>query len=215
MMNEARAVIAQVQEAAGQAKGLVTDMRSNTGPVQGAIGDLRATLANAREAMADLSESSEALKRNFFFRGFFERRGYFDLDDVPADEYRKGALEGRDRRVVRVWLRREVLFALNEAGQEVLTDAGKARLESAMSDFLKQPADSPIVIEGYATGASYDERHIASRRRASMVRDYLVSRIQLDMTRAGVMPLGDQAPGSPDGETWDGVAIAIFLRAAR
>lgn len=215
LLQEARGVIAKVDEAAEQAKQLTTDLRSNTGPVQGAIADLRQTLAGARESMADLSESSEALKRNFFFRGFFERRGYYDLDDIPVEEYRTGALEARDRRVVRVWLRRDALFAVNAQGEETLTDAGKARLESAMSDFLKQPPDSPIVIEGYAVAPTYDARYIGSRRRAAMVRDYLVSRIQLDMTRTGIMPMGDQAPGSPDNGTWDGVAIAIFLKTAR
>lgn len=215
LLKDAQAVVAKVDDAAEQAKRLVSDLRSNTGPVQGAIGDLRQTVTNAREAMADLSDSFEALKRNFFVRGFFERRGYYDLDDIPVEEYRKGALEANDRRVVRVWLRREALFAIDADGQEVLTDAGKARLESAMSDFLKQPPDSPLVIEGYARGATYDERYIVSRRRALMVREYLLSRIQLDMSRAGVMPLGEAAPGSPDNGTWDGVAIAIFLRTAR
>lgn len=215
LIKEAQAVIAKVNDAAEQAKGLVTEMRSNTGPVQGAIADLRQTLAGAREAMTDLSENSEALKRNFFFRGFFERRGYYDLDDMPVDQYRAGALEANDRRVVRVWLRSDGLFAANAQGEEVLTETGKARLESAMSDFLRQPPDSPIVIEGYAAAPTYDERYIVSRRRASLAREYLVSRIQLDMTRIGVMPLGNEAPGSPDNGTWDGVAIAIFLRTAR
>jgi phospholipid/cholesterol/gamma-HCH transport system substrate-binding protein len=215
LLDEAHGVVGRVNEAAEQAKQLVGELRTNTGPVQGAVADLRHTLSSAREAMADLSESSEALKRNFFFRGFFERRGYFDLDDIPVEQYRAGALEGRDRRVVRVWLRRDVLFATNDQGQEVLTEDGRTRLESAMSDFLKHPADSPIVVEGYAVAPTHDERYILSRRRASMAREYLVSRIQLDMTRVGVMPLGDQAPGSPGGDTWDGIAIAIFLRAER
>jgi hypothetical protein len=26
-----------------------------------------------------------------------------------------------------------------------------------------------------------------------------------------VMPLGDRADGSPDGQTWDGVALALFV----
>jgi len=215
LMADANGVIDKVNEAADQAKQLVGELRTNTGPVQGAIADLRQTLSGAREAMADLSESSEALKRNFFFRGFFERRGYFDLDDIPVEEYRAGALESGDRRVVRVWLRSDVLFARNEQGQEVLTDEGRTRLESAMSDFLKHPPDSPIVIEGYATAPTHDERYIQSRRRAAAAREYLVSRIQLDMTRIGIMPLGDRAPGSPGNGTWDGIAIAIFLKTDR
>lgn len=212
LIAEARGVVAKVDEAAEQAKQLTTEMRSNTGPVQGAIADLRRTLAGASEAMADLSENSEALKRNFFFRGFFERRGYFDLDDIPVEDYRKGALEGRDRRVARVWLSADVLFATDAEGREVLTDDGKVRVESAMSEFLKLPSDTPLVVEGYAAGATYDERFIASRRRAQLVRDYLVSRMQIDVSRMGVMAMGAEAPGSPAGQTWSGVGIAAFIR---
>jgi phospholipid/cholesterol/gamma-HCH transport system substrate-binding protein len=212
LIEEARGVVAKVDEAAEQAKLLTSEMRSNTGPVQGAIADLRRTLSGASEAMADLSENSEALKRNFFFRGFFERRGYFDLDDIPVEEYRKGALEGRDRRVARVWLSSEVLFATDADGREVLTDDGKVRIESAMSDFLTMPTDTPLVVEGYAPGATYDERYIASRRRAQLVRDHLVARLHFDVSRMGTMAMGAEAPGSPAGQTWSGVAIAAFIR---
>jgi phospholipid/cholesterol/gamma-HCH transport system substrate-binding protein len=214
LIEEARGVVAKVNEAAEQAKLLTSEMRSNTGPVQGAIADLRRTLSGASEAMADLSENSEALKRNFFFRGFFERRGYYDLDDIPVEDYRKGALEAGDRRVARVWLSQGVLFETTPDGREVLTADGKVRLESAMSDFLRLPSDSPLVVEGYAPGATYDERFIASRGRAQLVRDYLVSRLQLDVSRMGVMAMGSEAPGSPSGAVWDGVAIAAFIRTA-
>lgn len=212
LIADARGVVAKVDEAAEQAKQLTTEMRSNTGPVQGAIADLRRTLAGASEAMSDLSENSEALKRNFFFRGFFERRGYYDLDDIPVEDYRKGALESGDRRVARVWLSSAVLFETDAEGREVLTADGKVRLESAMSDFLTLPADTPIVVEGYGPGATYDERYIRSRRRGQLVRDYLIARLQMDVSRMGVMAMGAEAPGSPAGATWDGVAIAAFIR---
>ena len=40
--------------------------------------------------MADMAETTEALKHNFLVRGFFTRRGYFDLADVSVDAYRQG-----------------------------------------------------------------------------------------------------------------------------
>ena len=75
--------------------------------------------------MADLAENTEALKRNFFFRGFFNRRGYFDLDDVSVEEYRQGALETGDRRVLRdLAVRRRPLRA-DANGRERLTEGGR------------------------------------------------------------------------------------------
>lgn len=212
LVQDAREVVAKVDDAAEQARQLVSELWSDTGPVQGAVSDLRQTLSGARETIADLSQNAEALKRNFFFRGFFARRGYYDLADIPVEEYRAGALEGDDRRVIRVWLRADRLFARRPDGRLELTDEGKVRLESAMSDFLTQPPSSPLVVEGYAGGPTYDQRYIASRERAQLVRDFLVARLQLDVSRMGVMAMGHEAPGAPAGDTWDGVALALFLR---
>ena len=45
--------------------------------------------------MAGLSENMEALKHGFFFRGFFSRRGYFNLDDISPRNTGRGADEGQ------------------------------------------------------------------------------------------------------------------------
>jgi hypothetical protein len=36
-----------------------------------------------------MAEDTEALKHNFFLRGFFRRRGYYNLTHIPSDSYRK------------------------------------------------------------------------------------------------------------------------------
>jgi len=106
---EAEKAMATVREASEQARAAIADFRGEGGPMKGVTADLQQTLALAREAMADLSENTEALKRNFFFRGFFNRRGFFDLKDISVDEYRKGALATADRRVLRIWVGTPVL----------------------------------------------------------------------------------------------------------
>ena len=211
MLGDAEKAIANVREASEQAKGAVADFRGDGGPVKGLTGDLQQTLASARDAMSDLAENTEALKRNFFFRGFFNRRGYFDLDDVSAAEYRQGALETRDRRVLKIWLSAGVLFARDANGVEQLTDGGRARLDSAMSQFVRYPRTSPFVVEGYAEADTGDEAFLTGRRRTQLVRDYLVSKFGLDANYVAVMPLGSEAKGSPAGNTWDGVALALFV----
>jgi phospholipid/cholesterol/gamma-HCH transport system substrate-binding protein len=151
--------------------------------------DLQQTLALARDAMADLADSTEALKRNFFFRGFFNRRGYFDLDDVTVDQYRQGALATKDRRVLRIWLKSSVLYEKDATGQERLSESGRARLDSAMSQFVRYPRSSPFVVEGYAQRPTLDERFLLSRRRAQLVRDYLVGRFALDPNYVATMSM--------------------------
>jgi phospholipid/cholesterol/gamma-HCH transport system substrate-binding protein len=208
-------VVANLREAAEQAKQAVNDFRGKDGPAQGLTADLRQTIGYARDAMADLAENAEALKRSFFFRGYFNRRGYFDLDDLSVQEYRQGALESETRRALRVWLDSRVLFVTGPNGTEELSDAGRTRLDSAIAQFLKYPPDSPIVVEGYAAGSSEDLRYVLSRHRAGVAREYLLQRFDLDANRTGLMALGNEAPGSPAGNTWDGVAIAIFVERQR
>ena len=211
MTTDAEKAVANLREASEQAKGVVADLRGDNGPLKGLSGSLQQTLTSARDAMSDLSENTEALKHNFFFRGFFNRRGYFDLDRLTVAQYRQGALESRDRRALRIWLGTAVLFAKDVNGVEQLSDDGKARLDSAMSQFVRYPRNSPLVVEGYAQEATNDQRFLLSRRRAQLVRDYVVGKFSLDPDVVAMMPMGQEATGSPAGNTWDGVALALFV----
>jgi phospholipid/cholesterol/gamma-HCH transport system substrate-binding protein len=208
--SDAEKTMANLRQATEDARAAIADFRGDEGPVRGLTGDLQQTLSSARDAMADLAENTEALKRSFLFRGFFNRRGYFDLDDVTVEQYRQGVLDTADRKGLRIWLRANVLFEKDANGGERLSDAGRARLDSAMSQFVKYPR-SPFVVEGYAVGLTDDERFLSSRGRARIVRDYIVSKFELDPNLVAVMPLGREAKDSPDGDSWEGVALAVFV----
>lgn len=207
---QAEKTMTTVREASEQARAAIADLRGEGGPLKGVTGDLHQTLTLAREAMSDLAENTEALKRNFFFRGFFNRRGYFDLSDVSVDEYRQGALATSNRHPYRVWASSTVLFETDTSGQEKLSDDGRARVDAAMTPFLKYPKSSPLVVEGYADGAMQADRFLASRRRAQLVRDYIVGKFGLDPNFVATMPMGPDAEGSPSGNRWDGIALVLF-----
>jgi phospholipid/cholesterol/gamma-HCH transport system substrate-binding protein len=211
MSADAQKAVATVRQASEEARAAIADLRGDNGPVKGLTADVQQTLHSARDAMADLAETTEALKRNFFFRGFFNRRGYFDLDDVSVAQYRQGALETGDRRVLRIWLTADVLFERDANGDERLSDGGRVRLDSAMSQFVRYPQKSPFVIEGYALDATGDARYLNSRTRAQVVRDYILGKFKLDPNYLAIMPMGSDAPGSPSGGEWSGVALAMFV----
>ena len=208
---DAEKAVASLRDASEQAKAAVADLRGDNGPLKGVTGDLQQTLASARDAMQDLEENTEALKHNFLFRGYFNKRGYFDLDELTVEQYRRGALETKDRRALRIWIRASVLFEQDAGGNERLTADGEARLDSAMSQFIRYPRNSPFVIEGYSTGVTNDARFLSGRRRAELVRDYLVGKFALDPAFVASMPMGQEASDSPDGNRWDGVALAMFV----
>ena len=80
-----------------------------------------------------------------------------------------------------------------------------------MAGFLDYAQDAPLVVEGYSTVGGTAQEYIQSRTRAQLVLDYLESHFGLASNRTVVMPLGNRAAGSPDGETWNGVALALFV----
>jgi phospholipid/cholesterol/gamma-HCH transport system substrate-binding protein len=208
---ETQAVMANVRELSAEAKSAIADFRSPNGPTNGLMSDMRLTLAQAREATADLADNMEAMKRNFLLRGFFNKRGYFDLNSISPEEYRKGVLENGKRKAMRIWLASNVLFETQADGTEVLTAGGRARLDSAIATYLRYLPTNPIVVEGYATAGAVGERYQRSHLRAGIVREYLLSQYHLTPQNTGSIALAEEAKGSPTDDRWDGIALTLFL----
>lgn len=208
---DAEKTATNLRDASEAARKLVDDIRKQGGAAQGLTTELRDTLTKARDTLTNLAENTEALKHNWFFSGYFKRRGYYSLEEISPEQYRKGAIEKSGRVKLRTWLQASQLFARQPDGTLLLTDDGKARIDSAMGEFLKYVGSGPFVVEGYAQDGSSAPRFLESRQRASLVRDYLVGRFGLVPENVGVMPLGSDASGSPGGNRWDGVALAVFV----
>lgn len=210
---------ANIEETTRDARALVVQARETfdglggrDGQAAGLASNLRETLDNANVAMARLSDNMDALRHNFLLRGFFNRRGYFDLEDLSPADYRAGALARGGRQPVRVWLENSRVFDIASSGSEPqLSEEGRRRLDSAIAPFLEHAASAVLMVEGYAPTGGQDEQYLQSRARAAVVRAYLVDRFKLDPQSAGVMPLGGASNGSPSGGPWDGVALAVFL----
>jgi phospholipid/cholesterol/gamma-HCH transport system substrate-binding protein len=210
---EAESAVGDVRAATGRAREMVEGLASRDGAAQEIAQSLRDTLADTREVMSDLSEGTEALKRSFLFRGFFQDRGFFDLDTLSREAYVAGALAGDERTPIRVWVDAAGLFTRGADGAEVLTDDGRRRVDSVMADLVRYPRESPLVVEGYADRADGGAAYLVSSDRALRVRDYLLSRYRRDATLTGVMPMATEAAGSPRGDgSWSGIALTLFVR---
>jgi len=220
LYNRATAIAQQTEETAASARQVVElakkaleGFQAKDGPVQGITADLKQTLEGARTAMVGFAESMDALKHNFLFRGYFNGRGYFDLDDISPAAYRQGALTTGRREATRAWLRAEDLFE-PDPGQPVnerLTDTGRAHIDASIGPFLKYVASGTVMVEGYAQQGAPDERYLRSRARALLVRDYLLGKFHLDPEATGVMALGADSIDSPERRPWEGVALAVIL----
>jgi phospholipid/cholesterol/gamma-HCH transport system substrate-binding protein len=204
---DARALVADARDT-------LHGMKGADGQVSGLTGSLRQTLDDARSALAGLSENMDALRHNFLLRGFFNSRGYFDLEDISPAEYRRGVLHSGGRTPVRVWLGTDRVFEpAATAEQPRLTEEGRRRLDSAIAPYLDRVTDGVVMVEGFTPQGTRDLQYVVSRARAVAVRDYLLERFHLDPKATGVMPLGADSSGSPTPGSFDGVALAFFLKA--
>jgi hypothetical protein len=120
-------------------------------------------------------------------------------------------LENGKRKAMRIWLKAPLVFAPGPDGTEVLSPEGRARIDSAMSTYLKYLPTNPLVIEGYAPAPTVSERFRLSRRRAGIVREYILGKYDVPPQTAGFIGLGAEALNSPDNDRWDGVALTLFL----
>jgi phospholipid/cholesterol/gamma-HCH transport system substrate-binding protein len=211
---DAKTVMANVKGVSEEARSAIADFRSKDGPASGLFADMRVTLTQAREATADLADNMEAMKHNFLLRGFFNRRGYFDLDAISPAQYRNGVLENGKRRAMRIWLSAPLLFEEGAGGEVVLSAEGRSRVDSAMTTYLRHVPANPIVVEGYATEGTLGDRYRLSKQRAGIVREYLLGRYELMPQNTGYIALGSEAQGSPSGKEWDGVSLTLFLETA-
>ena len=198
----ARSAIARLQEG------------GSAGSVQSIVGELRQTLSSTRDAMSNLAENTEALKRNVLVRGFFDDRGYYDLNAITAIDYRQGALAGKHRDPIRIWLRGDLLFETVQGqaqANEALSADGRVRLDRAMAEVLRYPKGTPLIVESYVVGNTRDARYRLAADRARQVREYIIVRYGWAPTLVGTMPLGEQAIDGPNGAEWDGVSLAAWV----
>lgn len=171
--------------------------------------NLRQSLSNVNTATANMVDDTEALKHNFLLRGFFHSRGYFNLDRLSPDLYRKDRTFSRsDNR--RAWLQAAELFQPTADGAEQLTEKGRTLLNVTVGHYGSSMIQSPLVVEGYSDTTDTAQRLATSRIRAILVRNYLQNHFQLNPSNIGSVALENQPPTGLDRIDWNGVAIVIL-----
>ena len=201
VLENARKVTQQLQQA-------VATFTSSPPGEASAAESLRDTIAGARITMTNLAADTEALQHNLLLRGFFKRRGYFNLDQMTPAQYRSSKfLQGHSYE--RVWLSNNELFSSGPGDKEELTKEGQRQIDGAMSALVPYLPNSPIVVEGYATQGSPSERFIRAKERAAVVKIYINERFGLQPHTVGVMPMSDPTPPGVGKSVWDGVSLVL------
>ncbi len=187
--------------------------------IQGALGpdnmgedgatNIRETLTNLNRGTANLAEDTEALKHEFFFRGFFKKRGFYNLEQLSPADYLQ-ACQRQKACGSRAWLDAAKLFATGSNGTLQLDESGRHAIDSAVAPVVDSLPDHLVIVEGYSGTGSPDQQFVTSRRRANLVREYLEAHFHLIHSDVGIVPLRDKPPHCAGRDTWNGVSIVVF-----
>jgi phospholipid/cholesterol/gamma-HCH transport system substrate-binding protein len=197
----ANATIQQVQQSLTQALG--PDANGVT-----AGQNISESLSNVNAATGNIAEDTEALKHNFFFKGFFNRRGYYTLSSLSPEEYRRSKLFGNTLNP-RAWLQADALFQHGPHSTEELSTDGKRAIDTAVASFGNAIFTHAIVIEGYSDATISADALSRSYARAQLVRSYLAARYPFTTKNVGVMPLSATPPAGQKHDHWSGVCILV------
>lgn len=210
LMGDIDKTIENVREMTAKANDMLDKLKAEGDDGQPSMtDDVRQTMASANEAMTDFAENAEALKRNFFFKGFFKKRGFYDLSEISVADYKAGE-KAPGYPLDREWLHANELF---DPSTELLklTDAGKQAIDDVFAKFVEHAKDDPILVEGYAGDENAADAYLLSQRRAQAVRGYLIEKYGLRPNYVGVMQMGRVESTAPTGKPWDGVALVRFI----
>jgi phospholipid/cholesterol/gamma-HCH transport system substrate-binding protein len=200
----ADATIQQVQQSLTQALG--PDANGVT-----AGQNINEALSNVNAATGNMAEDTEALKHNFFFKGFFNHRGYYTLSSLSPQEYRRSKFFGSTQSP-RAWLQADVLFQHGPHGTEELSVDGKHAIDAAITSFGDPVFTHPIVIEGYSDAPAPADALSWSYARAQLVRNYLEARYPFTAKNVGMMPLSSTPPPGLGHDQWSGVSILVAVK---
>jgi phospholipid/cholesterol/gamma-HCH transport system substrate-binding protein len=165
-------------------------------------------LTNVNVATGNMAEDTEALKHNFFFKGFFNHRGYYTLGSLSPEEYRHSKLFSSTQSP-RAWLHADALFQHGAHGAEELSPDGKHAIDAAVTAFGDSIFTHPIVIEGYSDAAKTADALSWSYARAQLVRNHLEARYPFTAKNVGVMPLSATPPPGLGHDRWSGICIVV------
>lgn len=205
--------LTNAQQATGRINQAMGSFLGPKGETQNTGAAVRQTIDQAQDAMSNLASDTEALKTNFFLRGFFNRRGFYNLTTITPSKYANSRFVKKPSE--RVWISAAELFRNDPKDAPELSKASQAALNESMSKLVRYLPNNPIVVEGYSTDGSPDQQYLASRQRALEVRQYLLQHFHLDPKAVGIMPLANHPPEETGKQSWDGVCLVLVISQRR
>jgi phospholipid/cholesterol/gamma-HCH transport system substrate-binding protein len=196
ILDTTKQTMVNVQESSGHFKEISSKIDRGEGTVGALINnkkfyeELNQATAQAKLGASSFQENMEALKHNFFLRGFFNRRGYEDSAKLTENE-------------IKELPRGPALNKFTFDTKKLFDKSDTAKLKnektlSAAGQFLEQnPFGAAVIVVSSGMKGDADEVRVLTQARAMVIRDYLVKNFKMDDTHVKTMGLGKnpEAPG--------------------
>ena len=194
-------ITAKINQGQGTVGALVNDKQLYNNLSQ-TTSTMRDTMVQAQAGVTDFQENMEALKHNFFLRGYYKTRGYEDSAELAKDEI---------ERLPQGTPTKEFTYS----GKQLFDKQGSAKLKNqkslkAAGDFLadNQFAVAVVMVSAGKEGDKQKDL-VLTQARAMVVREYLVENFGFDDSQLKTLGAGKQTDAGSD-PGWGTVKIMIY-----
>jgi phospholipid/cholesterol/gamma-HCH transport system substrate-binding protein len=196
-----QSISAKIDKGQGTVGALVNDKQlySNLEQTSSAMRD---TMVQAQAGVTDFQENMEAMKHNFFLRGYFKTRGYED-----SAELARNAIE----RLPQGTPIKEFTYPAKQLFDK--HDSAKLKNQKSLNaggEFLvnNQFGVAVVVVSAGMEGDTQKDL-VLTEARAMVVREYLVEHFAFDDSQLKTLGMGKQADAISDA-SWGTVRILIY-----
>ena len=194
-------ISAKIDQGQGTVGALVNDKQLYNN-LEKTTATMNNTMVQAQAGVTDFQENMEALKHNFFVRGYFKSRGYQDSAELAKDEIDhlpQGAPV------------KEITFSAKQLFDK--RDSAKLKKQKSLDvggEFLANNEFGFAVVVA-ATGMEGDTQKdlVLTEARAMVVREYLVENFGFDDSQLKTLGMGKQTNPSSDAN-WGTVQIFVY-----
>jgi outer membrane protein OmpA-like peptidoglycan-associated protein len=182
VLDSTKGAVQNINQTAGNLKSITGKIDQGQGTI-GALINNKKIYQNVNAGASAFQENMEALKHNFFLRGFFKERGYESAADLKKNEISKlpdkTAEKKFDYEAKKIFDKSDTAKLKDE---KLLNDAG---------NYLQSNRFGLAVIAAYTDMKGDSEQNrLLTEARAMVARDYLVKHFKLDDTRIKTIGLG-------------------------
>ena len=191
----------KIDSGQGTAGALVND-RQLYSNLEQTTGAMRDTIVEAQAAVSGFQDNMEALKHNFFLRGYFKSRGYEDPTELAKNE-----IESLPQGLP--------IKEFSYSAKQLFDKQDSAKLKNQKSlnaggEFLAgNQFGFAVVVASAGMEGDTQKDLVLTEARAMVVRDYLVENFGFDDSQLKTLGMGKQADTNSD-VGWGTVQILIY-----